>query len=40
VLNSEVAQTEIISTKIASAGGASIRKTGGHVLVEGEEVRE
>ncbi len=40
VLNSEVAQTEIISTKIASAAGASIRKTGGHVLVEGEEVRE
>ncbi len=40
VLNSEVAQTEIISTKIASAAGIPIRKTGGHVLVEGEEVRE
>ncbi|MBI3862646.1 MAG: right-handed parallel beta-helix repeat-containing protein [Planctomycetia bacterium] len=40
VLNAEVAQTEIISTKLASAAGNPIRKTGGHVLVEGEEVRE
>lgn len=40
VLNAEVAQTEIISTKLASAAGSPIRKTGGHVLVEGEEVHE
>ena len=40
VLNSEVAQTEIISTRIAGEAGRQIRKTGGHVLVEGEEFRQ
>jgi hypothetical protein len=39
VLNTEFAQTEIVSTKITSTAGIPIRKTGGHVLVEGEEVQ-
>jgi hypothetical protein len=40
VLNTEVAQTEILSTKLAPGSGSLIRKTGGHVLVEGEEVED
>ena len=40
VLNSEVAKTEIVSTRMAANQGVLIRKTGGHVLVEGEEARQ
>lgn len=40
VLNSEFAQTEILSTKIATTAGIPIRKTGGHVLIEGEDVEQ
>jgi hypothetical protein len=40
VLNAEFAQTELLSTKLESATAPLVRKTGGHVLIEGEEYRK
>jgi hypothetical protein len=40
ILNAEVAQTEVLTSKIGEAPGVPFRNRGGHVLVENEEVFE
>ncbi len=40
VLNAEVAQTELLDCKLGPAGGESIQIKGGHVLVDGQEVKQ
>jgi hypothetical protein len=39
VLNAEVAQTEILDCQLGPASGGPIQRKGGHVLVEGQDVK-